>query len=79
MVRKSSIFIGIIFSTVLLLVSAKYYAENSSDENNSTEFGWKNNYLANPFHLKANNSGNIQPPGLRNVFPLYKFYFILNY
>ena len=79
MVSKSSILIGIIFSTALLFVSAKYYAGDSPYDNNSIEYGWKNNYLINPFDIKAvNGSGNVQAPGyLRNVFPLYKFYFIL--
>ena len=79
MVSKSSILIGIIFSTALLLISAKYYAGDPPYDNNPIDYGWKNNYLINPFEIKAvNNPGNVQAPGyLRNAFPLYKFYFIL--
>jgi hypothetical protein len=78
MVKKPSILIAIIISTALLLVTAKYYAGASLYNKNSVEYNWKNNYLANPFGIKAiDESENV--PGksyLKKIVPFFQFWFI---
>ena len=79
MVRKPSILIAIIISTALLLVSAKYHAGGSLYNKNSIEYNWKNNYLINPFGIKAmDDSENV--PGksyLKKIVPFCQFWFIV--
>ena len=78
MIRKPSILIGVIVSTVLLIVSTKYFAEGSLYDSNSIEHGWKNNYLVNPFGIKSGNSST-NSPGInyfRSIIPFKQFWFM---
>jgi len=78
MSRKPSILIGILISSVLLIVSTKYFAEASLYNSNSIEYGLKNNYLVNPFGIKAYNSSTNSPGNsyLRNIIPSKLFWFM---
>ena len=65
-------------STVLLILSAKYFAEGSLYNSNSIEHGWKNNYLVNPFGIKADNNPTNSPGAgyLRSIIPFKQFWFM---
>jgi len=78
MVRKPSILIGVIVSTLLLIVSTKYFAEGSLYNSNSIEHGWKNNYLVNPFSIKADNRSTNSPGAgyFRNIISFRQFWFM---
>ena len=78
MIKKPSILIGVIISTVLLIISTKYFAEASIYNSNSMEHGGKNNYLVNPFGIKAGNSSTDSPRAgyLRNIIPFKQFWFM---
>ena len=77
MIRKPSILTGIIISTVLLILSAKYFAEGSLYNSNSIEHGGKNNYFVNPFGIKADNNPSNSPGvnSFRNII-LKQFWFM---
>jgi hypothetical protein len=61
MVRKYFILFGIIISTALLLVSAKYYPRVSPYNKNSIGYDWKTNYLSNLFGEKAATGSDNEP------------------
>ena len=77
MIRKSPILTGIIVSTVLLIVSTKYFAEGSIYGSNSIEYGRKNNYVGNPFGIKADNSPVKSPADyFRSIIPFKQLWFM---